>query len=638
MAKKKTTHQTQTPQNPTKMEENNHQTTAAIDDPSANDKDKLKSLHSLNAMLLKETVEKRQEIKSLDSELTRCKSEVEALRAELTRVKDEGAEVEVVKEVVSVFMESEMVGLLRREKEGVEKRLEEVEREMGVVVKERDEMEKAKFDGDYEIGLMKKLENDLRNEIRREKEGVNQAIRERNELNHELGVRAEEINRLREKIGVAESKERSVVKELEGLKVKYEVSAKVVKEKEEEVERMRSELGLMEKNREGLKGEIEGLSGEKEAVSRANDELCDERRKSNVRINELEKEVDQLNGVVLSVREDEEKWREKFFELEKSNAGTVAELEEAKKGLSDLLEEKNERKREMERLKGEKSSVEARLGELEKELESAKQVREELVELESKFKEVSNVVSGLKNELLEVQGELSLVKESNTNNVELNKKLASEIDDHKSELTRVTKERDEVRKTLDEEKKNGMTLQVKVSEISKKMEDTAKVIEGLRTASDSLVGEKKEIESKYNKLKEDKELIEKDFATHKGVVNELEDTMKAKTEMFELVVSMVRNTVTQLSMENEKRGDDAGIKANERSISGELKPILSELEAMRSVFKKRDEKVGEVQQKMESLQYSLLEERKKKSFWTLVSSATTILAAVVSFAYASRVR
>uniref|UniRef100_A0A803KPE3 Uncharacterized protein n=1 Tax=Chenopodium quinoa TaxID=63459 RepID=A0A803KPE3_CHEQI len=554
------------------MEENNHQTTAAIDDPSANDKDKLKSLHSLNAMLLKETVEKRQEIKSLDSELTRCKSEVEALRAELTRVKDEGAEVEVVKEVVSVFMESEMVGLLRREKEGVEKRLEEVEREMGVVVKERDEMEKAKFDGDYEIGLMKKLENDLRNEIRREKEGVNQAIRERNELNHELGVRAEEINRLREKIGVAESKERSV-------------------------------------NREGLKGEIEGLSGEKEAVSRANDELCDERRKSNVRINELEKEVDQLNGVVLSVREDEEKWREKFFELEKSNAGT-----------------------------GEKSSVEARLGELEKELESAKQVREELVELESKFKEVSNVVSGLKNELLEVQGELSLVKESNTNNVELNKKLASEIDDHKSELTRVTKERDEVRKTLDEEKKNGMTLQVKVSEISKKMEDTAKVIEGLRTASDSLVGEKKEIESKYNKLKEDKELIEKDFATHKGVVNELEDTMKAKTEMFELVVSMVRNTVTQLSMENEKRGDDAGIKANERSISGELKPILSELEAMRSVFKKRDEKVGEVQQKMESLQYSLLEERKKKSFWTLVSSATTILAAVVSFAYASRVR
>ncbi|KNA22122.1 hypothetical protein SOVF_036460 [Spinacia oleracea] len=619
------------------MEENN-QLPAAIDEPAATEKDKVKNLQNLNAMLLRETVEKRQEVKSLDSELSKCKSEIEELRAELTRVKDEGVEVGVVKEVVSVFMESEIVGLLKREKEEVVKRLEEVESEMGEVAKERDEMVKAKFDGDHEIGLMKKLEKDLRNEIKREKESVNQAIREKNELNHELAVRVEEVNMLRKNLGVAESKERDTVVKLERLKEKHEVSVKEVQEKEEEIERLRKELSLMGRNCVELEGRIEGLSDEKEAISRENGVLSKEKNESNVRISELEREVDQLNGVVSSAKEDEEKWRGKFYELEKSNAGTMAELVDVKKGLSDLLEEKAEKEREIESLKGEKWSLEAKLRETEKGLEKAKHVKEELLQQKSKFEEVQEVVSRIKNDLLQARSELSLVKESNRDNMELKKKLASEIDDHKSELARVTNEKDEVKKTLDAEKKNGVTLQVKVSEISKKMEDTAKVIEELRAASDTLVVEKKEIESKYSKLMEDKELSDKDFATIKELVNELEDSMKVKTRMFDSVVAMVRNAVVQLSMESEKKSEVEGMKVNERGMNGEMEPILTELEAMRSAFKSREEKVGEVQQKVENLQCSLIEERKKKSFWTLVSSATTILAAVVTFAYASKVR
>lgn len=567
-----------------------------MDDPSVPDKDKLKSLQSLNTMLLKETVLKREEIDGL-------KAEVEALKAETA----------VVREVVTVYMEEQVVRVLRREKEAAEKRLEEVEREMGEVVKERDEVEKLKFDGDYEIGLMKKLEIDLRNEIRREKEGASKAIRERNELRNEASLMTEE---------------------LEGLKGRLEVSAKALEEKEKEGEMLRSELSLMGKSCEELRKEIEGLRWEMELVSKSNEGLCKERDEKNVRVSELEKEVEELNGAVLRVRkEEEEEWRARFMELEKGNAGTLVELEEVKRGLSDLMEERVEKEREIERLIGEKSIVEARLGEVEKELELAKQVGEELVETRSKLEEMKHGLSVSQDALIEAQEELSSLKESYTSNLEDNQRLASEIDHHENELVRVTSERDAVKRTLDEEKKNGMMLRVKVSEISKKMEETAKVIEDLRAASDTLVGEKKEIENKHSKLMEDKEKLDKDCAGYKGLVKELEESMRAKTEMLELVVAMVRKTVGQLSMESEKKSENEGIK-----INGEVEPILVELEAMRSVFKRKEEKVGEIQQKMESLHSCLLEEKKKKSFWTLVSSATTILAAVVSFAYASRVR
>lgn len=52
---------------------------------------------------------------------------------------------------------------------------------------------------------------------------------------------------------------------------------------------------------------------------------------------------------------------------------------------------------------------------------------------------------------------------------------------------------------------------MKVSEISKKMEEISKVIEGLREVSSIFVGEKKEFENKYSKLVEEKGLIEKKF-------------------------------------------------------------------------------------------------------------------------------
>ncbi|CAO2832684.1 unnamed protein product [Amaranthus hypochondriacus] len=640
MAKKKQNQQKQPdPQAHTQPKmENNTQTPLpppTEEDPS---KEKLSSLKSLNSMLLKETVEKRQEIsalletkKSLESELTRSESEIEALKAELTQMKEGDVETDVKKEVVSVFMQS----LKMEEREKLEKRLEEMEREKEEVEKERDEIEKAKFEADYEIGLMKKMEMELRNDIRKEKERFNGAIIEKNELNIILGVKIDEINRLKKKIDEYEMKEKDSNEKQIKLKVMYDVKMKDLEEKEKEVELIKNELNLLREESEELNKVVERLNGENEAILKENGGLCEERNELNERINGLVKEAEDL-------RCDVNQSRVKYDDLEEIYARKCDEFDGLKKEFDGLIDENKEKEKEIDGLIVEKSIVEKKLIVLEDELKREKQVYGEIMEEKVKLEQLKdrneNEIMELQKRLNEIQGNLSLLQESNIETLENYKKLALEVDDHKLELGKVSVERDEFKACLDEEKKNGVKLQGKVIEISKRMEETAKVMEDLRSTSDVIVEEKKEIEKKYKKMVLDKEGIEKECDVLKGKMGELERSLKAKSDVFELAMSMIRKTIDHLLMEEQgmkKNGEvgpmmvglEEGMKKN-----GEVGPMMEE---MRNVLKKREEKVGEMKEKMVGLEKGLMEAKKRKSFWTLVSSATTILAAVMcSFAYA----
>ncbi|KAJ8436805.1 hypothetical protein Cgig2_032033 [Carnegiea gigantea] len=603
MAKKKSTHRekstsqepeaNQQNQNPNpKMERSNSRPTA-IEDSA----EKLSSLKSLNAMLLKETVEKRQEVsalleskKSLESELSRSASEIEALKAELAQMQ----ELEVLRREN---------GELRREKEGVEERLEDVEREMDEVVRERDEMEKAKFEGDLEIGSMKKLENELRSEVKRGRDALNQAICENDALKQDLNAQIEERNKLREKLATMEAK---YADELGELKSKYQVVSKELEASKNEIKMVKSELGSAGRNCEDLKREIKGLNEEKELMLREKMELSRERSEQDMRMNEVEKEVCQLNAIVLSLREDEEKWRVKFFEFEKINAEMVEKIEDMGRELNASMEKNKAKEKEIEGLMQEKLSALNSLAELETELDIVKLVKDEILKektgLETVKLKQENEIMELRHEVNELEGNIALLKESNRDELEKNRQLFSVIDGYKNMLDRLNMERDDVKRTLEEEKANGVKLQVKVSEISKKMEDTAQVIEELRATGDTLVGEKKELEKKHSKLVEVKGFAERKFADAQKKVDELEASLTLKTDMFEVALGMLRKTAHQLSIEKEKKGGEEVMKMVEKR---EMEPYLSELEAIKSAFRKREEKVGEMEKQMESLKWFL---------------------------------
>ncbi|CAO2832686.1 unnamed protein product [Amaranthus hypochondriacus] len=540
------------------------------EDPS---KEKLSSLKSLNSMLLKGILEKRQEIsalletkKSLESELTRFESVVEALKAELTQIKEGDVESDVSKEVVSVFMES-----LKEEKEELEKRLEEMEREKKEVEKERDEIEKAKFEADYEIGLMKKMEMELRNEIRKEKERFNGAIIEKNELNINLGLTIDAIKYLKKNIDKIQLKEKDSIKRQ--IKLMFDVNELTNNMWEifDEIQLIKNELNLLTGESEELRKAVERLNGENEAISKENGGLCEERNELNERINGLVKEVEDL-------RCDVNQSRVKYDDLEEIYARKCDEFDGLKKEFDGLIDENKEKGKEIDGLIVEKSIVEKKLNVLEDELKREKQVYGEIMEEKVKLEELKerneNEIMELQKRLNEIQGNLSMLQESNIETLEKYKKLALEVDDHKLELGKVSVERDEFKACLDEEKKNGVKLQGKVIEISKRMEETAKVMEDLRSTSDVIVEEKEEIEKKYKKMVLDKEGIEKECDVLKGKMGELERSLKAKSEVFELAMSIIRKSIDHLSMEERA-------KMNE---NGEVGPMMEE---MRNVLKRR---------------------------------------------------
>ncbi|KAK9735380.1 hypothetical protein RND81_04G202500 [Saponaria officinalis] len=532
---------------------------------------------------------------------------------------------------------------------------------MGEVVKERDEIMRVKCEGDLEIVKLNELSDELRSEIERGRERFDV---EKGEFELEVRVKNEEVMELRKCLNDMEEKERSLMGEFDKLKERYEIVSKALRESEEKVEEMRVEC-------EGFKKEVEGLNGEKEVILRENDGFRKGMVESEGRVRELSGEVSELNGVVARLREDEEKWRVKFLELEKRNAEVLEEFDGLKSEFGVLLEEKKAKEKEIDRLIGENSENLSRVGELgleidglksefgalleekkakekeieglvgeksenlsklealEIEIEGVKRVNEGFLAEKSRLEEVKSrqgdEIRELQVELDVIRSNLLSVQESNQAQLDKNVKLLSEVDEYKSALDRAVNERDDVKRCLDEVRMNGDELRVKVSELLTKIEEDGKVIKELNDARENVVAEKNELEIKYNKLAEEKVSIEKNHVEVRDKVVDLESKLRLKSDMFVSALNMLRNAAM--------KGDDEGI-----TVNGELRTYMSEIEAIRAVFRSKDEKVGEMEKHIERLHSSVLDAKKKKSFWTMVSSATTILAAVVSLAYATRVR
>lgn len=102
----------------------------------------------------------------------------------------------------------------------------------------------------------------------------------------------------------------------------------------------------------------------------------------------MDKEVSGLNVIVLSFREDEEKWRVKFFKLEKVNDEMGEKMEDLGRELNLMLEENKEKEMEIKSLIGEKSSVMKRVSEFEEDLEGMKRLKEEIFEEKNWLEEV----------------------------------------------------------------------------------------------------------------------------------------------------------------------------------------------------------------------------------------------------------
>lgn len=588
-----------------------------MEDPS----EKLQSLKSLNSMLLKETFEGRQQIDSLvnakealEAELTRSALDKEELEARLTGSAEENFRLELENGVFCVFWESQMgVGF-----DGL--------------IREKFEIERVKKERETEIGYLKRDVSELRGDFENE-------YRERDMIKRDYDCLVLEANGFREKVVDMEKRESLMKKEFVNLKLRC---AGLMEEKEESkkaVEALMREKDLAERNLVESERMIGTLENDIEGIVREKNEIEMEKRGLEVRAGELGKEVGQRNGTVLHLRREMEVLQVKVSELESSIVEGKKEMEMEVKA---WLEESKEKEQNIEVLKVQMDGIKRALDKVTRESEDKQRQIEELIQEKNEIEEAKvhreiEIVE-LHNEISELRDAMFTLRNSFSDLEVKNQSLLSEVSSHKDALDKVTLEKDEKQTDFNEERKKVENFMLAISRKEKMIEELVKELQKLKIERETLIEKTKVSESRMELLMKEKDMAESSLLEFQSRIDEWRAKSESAGINLERALTMLKNTAALVSSQSElHRNGKKEVVINERKLEEEIQSYAAELDTIQSAFKSKEKMVEDMKQQLEFLQHSEAEAHKKKSFWTLVSSAITILAAA-SMAYAAKGR
>ncbi|KAL3645319.1 hypothetical protein CASFOL_010499 [Castilleja foliolosa] len=573
MAKKKVS-QSQQEQSLPKQEDFVKVVTPSMDSESS---EKLESLKSLNQMLVKEAFERRQQV---ETELTRSHSEKEEMKSELTRLAESAATLELERNVVSVYVGVQL-GL---KGEAIEQKMRELE----IVINEKE----------GQIGLLNGKLTVIEGALNAEREVSKKVRLERDEIKDKLDLQINDGEGLRASLNESEEKKEAVERELGELKAVYndiEIRFESVTKEKDSMERG---LRESEKSIEEMKEKVHTAVKEKERVE-------EEKAVETARRNELEDDVSQLSETVASLQKEESKLRAIVAELEKKYIVGEERRKEMEREIFQLAEEKKLSEKEIEALSGEKIAIERDLSDALTKFETL--VNENSVVVEDKGR-LESEVAKLKGVVLKLEEKI--------------RSLESEV----VEFDKVKIEKDEMKNHFDEEKKSGIRLKEMVRALEEKIEENVEVCEKVKVENGVMLSEKVELESQCDMLKKD--------------IRSLENTISEARSEFDLVKGKVgkadANAGVVLSMLKGTAVFCSDVGAGDLVGNGEeIEEYAVELEMIRNAFKGKESKIESMKRQLEVLQGCVEDANKKKNIWTILSSATTLLAAV-SLAYVAR--
>ncbi|KAG6701515.1 hypothetical protein I3842_08G168800 [Carya illinoinensis] len=600
-----------------------------MDDPS----ERLQSLKSLNSLLLKETSERRQQVESLEqakesleAELTLSTMEKKVLESELKRATEESVGLELEKCVVCTFSETQMD-------------------EMGVgydgLLREKGEIEILSREKESEIEFLKKVVSGLMTNLEDEREKLSRVYQERDFIKTEIDGLAKEANKLREKVVEMEKKERKTVEEVEKLKMERERLVRENLKIEKAVEGLKKEKESVERDSEESKRVIETLKIDIEGFARERGEVEREKSDLEVKIVESEKEVRELSETVMNLRMKDEVLRSKVLELEKRIGEVVDKEKEMAMEINFLVEETREKERNIEKLKEERDSIRRILDMTSKESEFRQQRIEELIREKNEIEELKLYqeieIVELNTEVDRLRNVVSTLRDSCRNEEENNKQLISEVSLYKDAFDRVRPERDELQKGFDEVNKKVKNMEVLILEKEKKIQETAEELGRMRSEQENLIEKNRAIENHLEVLVKEKDLVQKNLVEAQRGVDDLKAKMESAGINSELALSMLKNTAALVCDSQDDRDGKKDEVINGQKLEDEIQPYAMELDAIKTAFRSKEKMVEDMKKQLGFLQNSVAEAHKQKSFWTVVSSATTIFAAA-SVAYVARGR
>ncbi|KAL1539944.1 MAR-binding filament-like protein 1 [Salvia divinorum] len=600
--------------------------------PPSADSEKLQSLKSLNQMLLKEAVERRQQVDSLlqskgslETELTRSNSDKEALGSDLALLGDRVAELELERRVVAVYV-AVQIGVkgdeFVREMKGLEMEMREKEREVEERASTIARLNAALSESQGALGAEREASRRVRVERDVFEAKLNRQIEEDLGLRANLAELGDKIRDFEREIEKSRTAYNAVVSEREGMATRIKL---LVEEKDSSVRDLMESNKLIEK----MKDEINVIVREKEEVEKEKNGEIDKRI-------ELENVVTGMNDMVAGLKKEEANLQKIVVVLDKKCAEGETKLSEMWKETDRLVGEMKLSEKRMKKLADEKGVIEKELNDAlknlaERSLELEGLSNEKIVILEEKSS-VEGQVRELGNHVDELRAAVAELEGSNVAHLQKIKSLESQVGDYKSKLEKFYVEREGVERCLDEEKQNTLKLKAKIEEMKKRIEESHKASGELKTEKAAILSEKMELESRCGILREEIASLQETMAKLRAEF----DSMKSKAETADansvLVLNMLKGTSAFCS-EEECEGEVGNMHVN----GGALKVHAVEMEMIKNAFKSKAAKVEEMKRQLDVLRNSVMDEQKKKSFWTMLSSATTLLAAL-SLAYVARGR
>ncbi|KAF9605269.1 hypothetical protein IFM89_015885 [Coptis chinensis] len=630
MAKKK-------PQNPN-MEENQA--------------DKLASLKSLNNILLKETVEKRDHVKNLELEIDVLKKQLieseiqksvtvefvnqemmqenQVLKRDFVRFREEVDKESEVKTSEVMRLEKrveEMMG----EKVEVEIRFEDLRNEMEGVLKQRGELEREVVEGGYKV-------RELEEEVERGRVALDGEIREKFEVVERLNVLAKEMKGLKSR--VFELVECNAINEEEIVQLRSECGGLMGKKKELEkkVECVVKEKVLVEHQLDKALEIIDELDRDSKDIAREKEIIEENRGVLVVEMRELKKQVQQFEAIVFNLKNHEGLLRREVVVFKERNDEAVKKQEQMQLEFGKLLDEKSEIEMSFELLIEEKNSTLRNLEKTRLELENGKRRINELVYENDDIQEVKIgqelEIQKLLKQLSGLKAVVSKLEESCGNQVKANAELQSEAGGYKDALESVTAERDSVRKEFDMWKNEEESLSLELLELEKSNGENLKELERLRVEQCKLSEEKKEMKSRIDLLIEDKGELQRKLVKAEGSIEDVKAKLKSHEMYIEQALLMLKSTVEML-----ENGDKEDSTFNAEKIDESVKPFAEQLEAIKRAFENKKGKVEDMKREFQCLNLSMAGEKKSKKFLQWLSSGTTILAvAAVAMSYVGKGR
>ncbi|KAF3588168.1 hypothetical protein F2Q69_00032373 [Brassica cretica] len=290
--------------------------------------------------------------------------------------------------------------------------------------------------------------------------------------------------------------------------------------------------------------------------------------------------------------------------------------------------EKMVKESELERLNKEKISVEKQM-----EIVSVQCVdKEKLIDqlCREKVELEERVFSGeakrveLSRKVDELERAVAALRKDCVDRTETNEKLQCKVGELRDALEQVEVEREEAGKALAEEKRHGEDLKADVSKSEKMIETTLVELEKVKMEQESLSTAKNDLEKQSKSLKSEKAVLEKKLLELTKAIDALIESAGTEAKRSLVMLKSAAFAVSQSDIEQQKQENGA-------------ESYALELESIEKAFKNKDNIIEEMKKEAETMKQSTEEAHKKKSFWTVVSSVTTIFAAA-SFAYASRTR